>query len=471
MKKMFTSLCSKRALLSAALIVTSALSALAGGEDWYAYHVQVSAYPTGAGVVYVDTTTMAEDVNLYAETVTREFTTKSTLLYGYAKANDGWQLLGFAKDTIDAVTGNVALIDSVSIVSDGWSDYFSLSPLEGATSKHLDESGMEVSDDSLTVSGLMPLDPNNYFRAIFTHLAVQVNSLQTTMGFVKIDKLVNNIGDKVTIEAIPANEYCSFENWTLDGEVVSSEAKLTVEVKGVANYVANFKDERSVTLHFPAEGGYLVWYNKYDYMLNDLLSSYSPTIYYAYDNSQELVDSVSTSGLRTSFLNGVTSSYISLGYTPAILYGFGDVTISPSTAEEAIIDESYDCALFRWSGEEGVKVEELPAGDPANELTFAYYTFDIEKMQFNHITAGQIAPNSLYMRIFTNMFGAGLEIPEVIYFDQATFEKATSTGISSVKSQVKGEKAIYDLQGRRVSAPAKGGIYVTDGRKIVYRQK
>ena len=50
------------------------------------------------------------------------------------------------------------------------------------------------------------------------------------------------------------------------------------------------------------------------------------------------------------------------------------------------------------------------------------------------------------------------------------FEKSdVETGISSVLLPATGDPAaVYDLQGRRVQSPQKGGVYVKGGRKVVY---
>jgi hypothetical protein len=118
-----------------------------------------------------------------------------------------------------------------------------------------------------------------------------------------------------------------------------------------------------------------------------------------------------------------------------------------------------------------VKVDTLPTTNVENDLTYLYYTFDIDKMLFNRITTGTIAPNQLYMRIFGNMVGVGLEAPEVIYFNGEVFNEAVA-GIATIEAQQNSQRrGIFTLDGRQVVAPAKNGIYVTDGKKIVYRKK
>jgi hypothetical protein len=289
------------------------------------------------------------------------------------------------------------------------------------------------------------------------------------MGTVTIDKLVNDIGDKVTLTATPNNEFCQFVNWTLDGQVVSTDPTIVVDVKGIANYEASFSDSRTVTLQFPEAGGYQEFYSNYDFELQEQVDSYSPYLYYTMTNENEMADSVNAEGRRVSHLTGISSNYYLSGKKPAILYGSGEVSISPASGEEAQSDESYSCSLFRWSGEQGVQVDTLPTFDPESDLTFIYYTFDINKLQFNRITTGTIAPNSLYMRIFGNMVGAGLEAPEVIYFNEDVETEAT--GISPVKVRRQQGQGFYTLGGRLQKTPSRSGIYVADGQKIVVRNK
>ena len=70
------------------------------------------------------------------------------------------------------------------------------------------------------------------------------------------------------------------------------------------------------------------------------------------------------------------------------------------------------------------------------------------------------------------------ELPEGLYWDTTDFLKKegklrvtdTPTGIKGVWSQESGDRSqeIYDLQGRKQSAPRKG-IYIKNGKKIVIR--
>jgi hypothetical protein len=59
----------------------------------------------------------------------------------------------------------------------------------------------------------------------------------------------------------------------------------------------------------------------------------------------------------------------------------------------------------------------------------------------------------------------------VIYFNGEVFNEAVA-GIATIEAQQNSQRrGIFTLDGRQVVAPAKSGIYVTDGKKIVYRKK
>ena len=46
-------------------------------------------------------------------------------------------------------------------------------------------------------------------------------------------------------------------------------------------------------------------------------------------------------------------------------------------------------------------------------------------------------------------------------------EKGQFTGIDEVDTSTS-VKAIYDLSGRKVKQPVKGGVYIQDGQKIIF---
>lgn len=462
MKRLFTS--NKRLVLTAALALSTAFTAMAGGDDWYAFNVQIDAYPTGAGVVYADENDMeafapAEDA-VFKESINVQYTSTTSMLNAFAQANDGWYLLGFAKDTLDT-EGNVHHVDKIAYTADELG--MAMLSLEGVSSKHWDdESQSEVSDDSLTVAGLMPLEPNNYFRAIFTHAYATVAPGYEYLAKVTVDKLANNIGDKVTFTATPLSDFTTFVNWTKDGEVVSTSPIMEVTVGGIEEYVANFTDSRNITLNFPEEGGYIPFFSEYSYgLVGTEVYAYAPAIYDDMENNC-LVDMVIEEGQRASYLNMTGGNYQTGGMTAQLLYGYGNVTLVPNDTVAA--EEPWNTQVFRWTDESGLAVGGL------DQSMDKYYAYDQANLKFDLITDGSIAANSLYMVMPDSLMAEGQPAPAVIYVDENAYINGV-TGIRVPAANNAAKQKTYDLQGRRIDAINREGLYIFDGKKVIYRKK
>ena len=462
MKRLFTS--NKRLVLTTALALSTAFTAMAGGDDWYAFNVQIDAYPTGAGVVYADENEMeafapAEDA-VFKESINVQYTSTTSMLNAFAQANDGWYLLGFAKDTLDT-EGNVHHVDKIAYTADELG--MAMLSLEGVSSKHWDdESQSEVSDDSLTVAGLMPLEPNNYFRAIFTHAYATVAPGYEYLANVSVDKLANNIGDKVTFTATPLSDFTTFVNWTKDGEVVSTSPIMEVTVGGIEEYVANFTDSRNITLNFPEEGGYIPFFSEYSYgLVGTEVYAYAPAIYDDMENNC-LVDMVIEEGQRASYLNMTGGNYQTGGMTAQLLYGYGNVTLVPNDTVAA--EEPWNTQVFRWTDESGLAVGGL------NQSMDKYYAYDQANLKFDLITDGSIAANSLYMVMPDSLMAEGQPAPAVIYVDENAYINGV-TGIRVPAANNAAKQKTYDLQGRRIDAINREGLYIFDGKKVIYRKK
>lgn len=462
MKRLFTS--NKRLVLTAALALSTAFTAMAGGDDWYAFNVQIDAYPTGAGVVYADENEMeafapAEDA-VFKESINVQYTSTTSMLNAFAQANDGWYLLGFAKDTLDT-EGNLHHVDEITYKISEMG--YAMLSLDGVSSKHWDdESQSEVSDDSLTVAGLMPLEPNNYFRAIFTHAYATVAPGYEYLANVSVDKLANNIGDKVTFTATPLSDFTTFVNWTKDGEVVSTSPIMEVTVGGIEEYVANFTDSRNITLNFPEEGGYIPFFSEYSYgLVGTEVYAYAPAIYDDMENNC-LVDMVIEEGQRASYLNMIGGNYQTGGMTAQLLYGYGNVTLVPNDTVAA--EEPWNTQVFRWTDESGLAVGGL------NQSMDKYYAYDQANQKFDLITDGSIAANSLYMVMPDSLMAEGQPAPAVIYVDENAYINGV-TGIRVPAANNAAKQKTYDLQGRRIDAINREGLYIFDGKKVIYRKK
>jgi hypothetical protein len=308
----------------------------------------------------------------------------------------------------------------------------------------------------------MPLEPNNYFRAIFTHAYATVAPGYEYLAKVTVDKLANNIGDKVTFTATPLSDFTTFVNWTKDGEVVSTSPIMEVTVGGIEEYVANFTDSRNITLNFPEEGGYIPFFSEYSYgLVGTEVYAYAPAIYDDMENNC-LVDMVIEEGQRASYLNMIGGNYQTGGMTAQLLYGYGNVTLVPNDTVAA--EEPWNTQVFRWTDESGLAVGGL------NQSMDKYYAYDQANLKFDLITDGSIAANSLYMVMPDSLMAEGQPAPAVIYVDENAYINGV-TGIRVPAANNAAKQKTYDLQGRRIDAINREGLYIFDGKKVIYRKK
>lgn len=446
MKKFFTNLKAKRLMVSASLIAVFSLPASAG-ETWYAYHAQVEAYPTGAGQVYISTESgVPESERQYSERQTKEIVSKYGTLYVYPKANEGWQCIGVTTDELNE-NEEWVYVESLSSIVYPDQEYITVNMPNGIHTKTIDPvTGTEQDDDSATTATLMPLDPNNSFKTIFTHVAVDEFDDQDALGSTTISKLANDIGDKVTLTATPNDERCHFVKWTLDGKDVSTEASIDVDVTGVATYLAHFTADSAEVLHFAEEGEYKMWYSP------DTRISIPSNVNYFF----LYADSVQKEGDEIVAKPSPYRYSVSPG-TPTILYGKGDAQIVKTPASPYGLGDN----LFAYSGADGVKIDTL-------DVEKKYYTFDTNAVVFNQVS-GTIAPNTVYVGIPDSVFtNAGKEVPATIPLKNLS---SIATGIAApVAKPVAIRKGIYTIDGRRVDAMEQKGVYIYDGKKVLYRK-
>lgn len=444
MKKISTFFKKQRMLLSL-LAVAFAANANAS-SNWYACNVQVDAYPTGAGEVYIteDYNDVPDD-NAYSDSQTLEFVKQITQsFYAFAKPAEGWQVIGAVKDTLDA-NGDWVELDELTNLKYDDQDYLSLSASDAPY--FTDAMGNPV--DSITTANNMPLDPTDRFRVIFTHVAVDEYDNQDALGTASISKLANDLGDKVTLTATPADERCHFVKWTLDGKDVSTEPTIEVEVTGIANYYAHFTADSAEVMHFAEEGEYKFWYSdEYRISLPSNMVYLLPP-----------VDSVYTDGSDYK-VGSVGYGYSIYRNTPTILYGKGDAQIVKTPTTDA-----GSTSLLFWSGAEGTKIDTL-------DVASHYYTFDLESAVFT-LANTEIPANQTFLGVPDSVFtNAGTGVPETILFNNSS---SIATAIENVQApalkQAAAKQGIYDLQGRRVDAINREGIYIFDGKKVIYRKK
>ncbi len=212
---------------------------------------------------------------------------------------------------------------------------------------------------------------------------------------------------------------------------------------------------------------------------NEWYSSDFRFIQYPYENTPALREAKGVEGVTgvstfsapfaTVIPEGVTAyygkaqgaGYISLEQitTPAIpanqgviLTGaVGKVTMVPATTEEVVAIESNELANTAGAAKDVaagslILTNKIPTGE-TSQVTAFYALTNPGKLGMNKAYIASAAGSALRF-----MFGGDL------------------TGIESVENGAwaADDAPLYDLSGRKVSAPVKGGIYVKNGKKIIF---
>lgn len=455
MKRTFTY--SKRFAVMAALLLTSALSVLAG-SDYYAYKTEVKAYPTGKGFVYVNTEDPGSPIILdevsadaWKESITFEETSTMGTFYCAAKPAEGYVFAGFIEDYYDVDTEEVTESDFISVTKNPGS----LERLNGVTKKGADG----VAAPKEEVEALMPMDPQNYFRAVFAKVAVNVAEDNSYLGTATISKIVNDTGDELTLTATPADEKCSFDYWEVNGngEKYSVDPEIHITATHPEVYTAHFKHTSDVTLDF-GEGKLI------PFICNDA-DCYLPEGVETYTISADSTQASTYGDANTYFtkpivIDALDAPYYWAGYMD-LLYAKGKKTIKAWQTENYSTPSKY--STMQWSGKEGINVDTITVDVPTT-----YYKLDAENMCFNRVT-GLLAPETPYLQLPTSTFDkSNTTTPDVIVID---VNAVIVDGIKDVKAS-KGTtaKRIYDLQGRRRNNVDQKGVYVFDGKKVYLRK-
>ena len=77
-------------------------------------------------------------------------------------------------------------------------------------------------------------------------------------------------------------------------------------------------------------------------------------------------------------------------------------------------------------------------------------------------SAGEIGPNKAYLQVLSSAFAAARSL-RMVFDDE---EEITGINALNDKGQMTNDKAVYDLQGRRVEKPTRG-LYIKDGKKFI----
>lgn len=462
----------KKSLLTAALVLLTSEGAFAFSDSYVPLHGQVLAYPTGAGKVYAKMegdAKAAEGQNFEtpADVISVKFVyttiTASGWFNAYAEPAEGWIFAGFAPEEYE--DGEPLL---PSVVSDN-SNPANLK----VTSAVYDKNSLFDSEEDALAN--IPDDPDGVYYALFTHVAPRISEMMAHMGSVSIDKTVNYIGEDVTIEATVdpkwENYNARFSHWVekSTGKKITQNP-YTLTVTQVEEYEAFFSCDELFEVEFPEEGGYVEFYN--DCM------AYIPTGVSQQNFTQKYVKAADG---KAYFEIQPTVTFVD-AKTPAFLYGKGTQQFLNNPAETKPSGIGfYGAPLEDWSGDEGVAVADLTqtieegSGLSAVEVevgNVVAYLLDTESNTFKRVEEEMIPANRVFLGIPQQLFDAIEEgfLPDVIYLSLEDAQETNGIDGVETKASVKNGNT-YMLDGRQVSAPAQNGVYIYDGKKLIFRKK
>ena len=448
MKKIFTCLSNHKKMLLVAVVSLMAFGHASASSYYYNHYVVLNTYPTGKGKVYAEIPqegVKAEDANFEtpAESVEVKYnyySSSSSSFNAIAVPEDGWIVAGYTYGTKNEDGTFTARTDTL-ITADN--------------PANLSSTSVSYSENSLEEAlSIFPLEADTAFYAVFTHVSPRVGNGQESFGKVKIDKISNDVGDKVTLTATP-DSIATFAYWVekSTGKQIKDNP-LTIDVTKAEEYYAYFESDLMETVTFPEGGGYLPYYtpcyvyypNKYDFTVM-VFDTDSPQKFQM--DGKDAIAAVPTA------VNYYGGQYAGV----QLLYGEGTYSFKKYLTNT---NPSSITNFLRWSGDEGVKTDTLPAGHH-------YYTFDVNTELFN-IVGADIAAKQVYMAMpdsCVEKLTPG-SFPNVIY----TKTDGSQTGIATIKAgETVKNKGIYTLNGRKVDAMEQKGVYIYDGKKILYRKK
>ena len=464
MRKNFTFLKSASIKLGALALVFLASTGIAnaGETKWGDYYATLSAYPTGAGLVYAEvpesSVTESEDemsdlftdMKTPAESVDVKFmyndVSTYTPFYPHAVPSEGWIFAGFSKAKVvrDEVEGEDVFVFNDSIYD-----------TDNPSSNTYLEAAFSDADQTIALTSF-PMAPTAQFYALFTHVKPTIAIGQSPLGTVSISKVCNEIGDDVTLTATPdESKNATFDYW-VNMNTQEKIAQNPLEVKNIqesAVYEAHFKSDKAITMEFPEEGGYKIVYFDKGYVM--------PATNVV-DNTFDFWD-ISTNNLKVT--EDSSAYYIQPGDlrnwlypgNPHILYGKGLMTF----VENDEMQKSNSNEL-EWSGDNGVNVADL-------SLDKKYYSVNLEKKQFELLADDAvIAPKTAYFAMPVECYTAHNveKAPSIVYW----YKPETSTGIEEIKPEtatVGNAKGIYSIDGKKMNAIPAKGLYIVNGKKVI----
>ena len=410
-------------LCALAVLAAWAVSSFAGSSSYHYFWAKMETLPSGKGLVYADTTAVEEVVPDFQET-------------------QDYKFMADALDDDPSTTFNVWVKPAEGYLFSGWSsDGETLIAYDGTTPTTLTVTAKtEGRADGIDLPMFYPLEPDSTYYAMFARVVTRYVPGEEDLGKIEISKVLNDVGDEITLTGTPNYDNCSFAYWTDSKGNRITDNPLVLTVSEAETYTAHFDCDSAYRFTFPEEGGYILW-------------SSPKAAYLAGNMNGNVVYSDSIVNGNVNLLEYGFSVNANQGY---LLYGEGECTIT-------YYDDPYASFLaddlLISSGENGVSIDTLSTKGKS------YFLY--QGGRFVRATEGFVEPWTAY-----------LAVPDTcnVTADVLTINGGSlETGIEDVKADAKKASAkvqgVYDLAGRRLMAPGKDGIYIIDGKKVLYRKK
>ncbi len=405
--------CAMRVLL---LIFAFGMSAQVWAFDETFFPIKGASqpYPKGAGMVYSvhekqDVKAIPEDAwKDYAE-VAQTAVFDMLGFYTYGKPAEGYQWTGVAygvkNDAGEWVPATKA---------DGSIDcLMTEDPYCEAMSSG---SGVYTSEEEAMKA--MPEEPDTMVLALFGRVGVACARHMRLLGRVALDNPCNEMGDEVTLTAIPNEKVDYFVYWTKgdpeNGEKITDNP-LKVKVEESTMYYAHFDSPRAV--HFKGDEGTLLWYDANSYSLPGyLFEGDSSIVSERFPNG--LFDETSpTTGIRSSYLKAEKSNYSMYGTVPHVLTVNGPaLMVSTMKGPGDMISSNY--SLAKWTGEKGLTADQ---GIPADGVENYFYYIDTDNRCFHLTHDTSLDANTIVLVLKNNLLD-GEEAPTRVFWTKADQE-------------------------------------------------
>ena len=449
----------KGTTLFVAMLLSTAASFAGGDSGYYWFYSQISAYPTGKGTVYADTSSVAPQAADYAETVDVKYVQQGSsygTAYVYAKPADDYLFAGWYTTSASGTDSLLSTLPATSL---------------SLTTSTSSESYDELVDDYYSIT------PEETINAVFAKVIARLASGHEYMGTVSIDNIANDNGDAVTLTAVDTLENTTFDYWLDSKGTKYTDNPLSVTVNGTETYTAYFSNPNALTLDF-GEGKLIAFSSSYSAYLPTAITGYKATntttgfydengnyidydeyeaAWGYYDYNEETGESTFVTYSGTIPEREASWQFSSFGYnytqgTGAVFYAVGTQTILLYNDEYAY---EYDTNYLVGTLDDAVDIASLATTDE-NGNTLTFYVLEGDK--FVKSTSGTVEAGSAYLALPSDQYPA--------------YEEITAGDITPVKSIMTSaptqKTGTYDLSGRKVSNPTHG-LYIINGKKCVIK--